>query len=166
MVCNEKGYFEQEKLEALSSICEQCAGAKLVLASEMRKTHAEKKKALAGLKHPMFGLEMAEPDATPTYGAGRTFAEDNWLNRPFEITQWFRTSKMEVSGWVAIDSHDLLHRAENGGTLEGHFVRTDPKEGLTGELADQVIEKLNRARVVPMGLLYLIDDLRAVAWQL
>ena len=161
LVCNDRGLFEQEKLERLASIADQCPGTEFVLTSEMRKAHKEKKSALSGIGHPMFGLEMATPDATPVYGAGRTFAEDNWQNRPFEISQWFRTTSMVVGNWVVIDSHSLVRSAEGGSSLNGHFVKTDEVAGLTVELADRVVEMLNRAKVMPMGMPYTVEQMRA-----
>lgn len=53
------------------------------------------------------GMQLAEPDATPAFTSGRAFAEDNWMGRPFEITQWFQRTTLKVGNWLVLDSHDL-----------------------------------------------------------
>lgn len=69
--------------------------------------------------------------------------------RPREITQWIsaQNSKVDrgeldddhrVQAWVAIDDRPLLH--ESGGkALEGHFVQTNVRRGLTRAMVDSVV---------------------------
>ena len=74
--------------------------------------------------------------------------------RPREITQWISAQNAKVDRgvldesyrvreWVAIDDRPLLH--ESGGkALEGHFVQTNVRRGLTRALVDSIISCLRQ----------------------
>lgn len=57
-----------------------------MLSSDWRKDPDKKKKALGGLNHKMFELDVAEPDSTPQLNV--LFAEDGYTVRPREIAQY------------------------------------------------------------------------------
>jgi len=57
--------------------------------------------------------------------------------RYVEVLTWVDQHSDEILYWVAIDDADLLKRSER---LEGHFVKTDPKIGLTEDDANQAIK--------------------------
>jgi hypothetical protein len=44
-----------------------------------------------------------------------------------------------VSNWVAVDDTDLSNNNRSN-TLDGHFVKTDPKEGLTKSISSKIID--------------------------
>lgn len=73
-------------------------------------------------------------------------------NRPIEILRWMRAhnkkateeegGEEKVSEWVAVDDRMLLGEKQ-GIKLEGHFVHTHPRQGLTQAAANQCIAILN-----------------------
>ena len=159
MVCNERKLFEQEKLEELARMTEACPGLRFVITSSWRKDTQKKRSAVKGLTHEMFGLELAEPDATPVHHT--PFEEDAHLCRPREILAWLQQQKsMNVGAWVVIDSHDLT-RMDGGDCMQGQFVRTDAAQGLTQERADAAIERLvhgPRSRLLELGYIYGVEE--------
>merc|ERR1711907_524761 len=72
------------------------------------------------------------------------------MNRPVEILRWIKEHNDKakagkgtlVEEWVAVDDRDLLHE-NSGSKLQGHFVHTNPRQGLTQAVADQMIRILN-----------------------
>lgn len=72
------------------------------------------------------------------------------MNRPVEILRWIKEHNEKakagkgtlVEEWVAIDDRPLLQE-NSGAKLEGHFVQTNPRQGLTQAVADQCIRILN-----------------------
>jgi len=66
--------------------------------------------------------------------------------RALEITSWFGGPGHRRLPWIAIDDLDLAHTAV-GDRLDGHFVRTDSKEGFTPAHAALALDLLAKQGV-------------------
>mmetsp|Transcript_161001 Transcript_161001/g.283744 ORF Transcript_161001/g.283744 Transcript_161001/m.283744 type:complete len:170 (-) Transcript_161001:23-532(-) len=141
LVTDIPGWFRQPLLQNLWTVV-QATGAKVVLSSDWRRSLQARVYSRAVLTFYGAGYIACTP-CLPHFP----------LQRPHEILRW----KEEYEGqpgneplvnWVAVDDRDLLQ--ENRGLLlAGHFVRTNPAEGLTEEKAQECIRILTEKPEVP-----------------
>jgi hypothetical protein len=132
------GKLDLSKLNRLTRVC-STTGACVVVSSHWCLVQAQLRSLVATLRY--FGCDVI----------GVTPSRQPWaLDRPLEIADWLRSYNTAAAkhhrppiGWfVAVDDRQLLQ--ENGGAaLEGHFVWTDPRVGLTDSDADGMIERLS-----------------------
>lgn len=132
------GKLDLTKLHRLTRVCTS-TGACIVVSSHWRLVQAQLRSLVATLRY--LGCQVI----------GVTPSRQPWaLDRPLEIADWLRSYNAAAAqhqrppiGWfVAVDDRHLLQ--ENGGTaLDGHFVWTDPRIGLTDADAQGMIERLS-----------------------
>lgn len=81
---------------------------------------------------------------------GRTNVLDGDGGRPNEVLDFLdhyiaggSTKGATVHGWCVLDEHDFL-KHKQGSRFVGHFVQTNPKEGISEEVADRIIEAIRQ----------------------
>mmetsp|Transcript_8993 Transcript_8993/g.29545 ORF Transcript_8993/g.29545 Transcript_8993/m.29545 type:complete len:290 (+) Transcript_8993:73-942(+) len=145
--CSTPGVIEPDKVENLKSIVKQ-SGAQIVLSSNWRHTkqaRMEVKRVLS--RH---GIGEAIIGRTPQIGTPWSAA------RPKEITKWIDDHNARVRAgeappnlgmvehFVALDDRPLIQEL-GGQAMQGHFVQTNFRRGLTKALADAAVRVLNVA---------------------
>lgn len=126
--------FIDDILVALVARIVRETGAEIVLSSTWR--IEEKDKSLVVQALSRHGLEIH--DCTPVLRRNGDWTEDNWVRRHEEITSWL--AGKEISVFAIIDDMDDAR-------IEGSFFQTDEDVGLTVEIAERVIEHLERISV-------------------
>lgn len=126
--------FIDDILVALVARIVRETGAEIVLSSTWR--IEEKDKSLVAQALSRHGLEIH--DCTPVLRRNGDWTEDNWVRRHEEIGAWI--SENRVERFAIIDDMDDAR-------IEGSFFQTDEDVGLTVEIAERVIEHLERISV-------------------
>lgn len=122
--------------------------ARIVLSSDWRKEHVLKQGVNQALQeHGMLGLYDETPDLDHTApGVIKAIHSSFREKRCKEIRKWLRTHP-KVTQFVAIDDIDLsqVEKNETGMCLDPNleFIRTNPSQGLTLELAKLAVSFLN-----------------------
>ena len=147
------GYLgiENRLVKILRKIADE-TGAKIVLTSTWKegwhKDYAKCKNWVKYLRDELKKEDLEILDVTPE--------EKHWSNRGVSIKEWLAKNKTDE--YVIID--DILFAEFIEFDLIKHFVKTNPKTGITEENAEKAIEILN-------GHLYerTKEELEADAWQ-
>jgi len=132
LCCNPSGVLETSKLLLLQKVIRQ-TGAKVVLSTNWRYYAELKRKLIRVLAS--FGIDCIGD--TPNCGP------DAQLLRPLEISSWLKAwnlaaGRPPIRSFVAVD--DRLLTSECGGEqLKGHFAHTNPAQGITERVAQQMI---------------------------
>jgi hypothetical protein len=66
-----------------------------------------------------------------------------------------------VHGWCCLDESDCARHAAQ--RFEGHFVRTDPRLGISAQVADQCIEQLRMKRLDAPSRAWVVKPFDATA---
>jgi hypothetical protein len=117
----------------------QATGAKLVLSSDWRRYRRNIEVLRQSLQLHGMDIIGCTPQLSP-----------HVPQRPAELLQWihdYRSHGGQIGAWIAIDDRDLLVEKQ-GNQLEGHFVRTNPKIGLDGNVAHKSIQLLQSQSTV------------------
>eukprot|EP00617_Octactis_speculum_P026073 CAMPEP_0185747748 /NCGR_PEP_ID=MMETSP1174-20130828/6387_1 /TAXON_ID=35687 /ORGANISM="Dictyocha speculum, Strain CCMP1381" /LENGTH=184 /DNA_ID=CAMNT_0028423073 /DNA_START=94 /DNA_END=648 /DNA_ORIENTATION=+ len=131
--CNFDGRLEEERLAQLGRVVD-ATGAKVVLSSDWRR-HPH---LVEQVESTLLRMGVDCLGATPQGALYRRI-------RPQEITQWLNQwNGLPIHDWVAMDDRDLLTE-EGGDALQGRFVHTLFRSGLTAPLADMAIQILSQS---------------------
>ena len=131
--CNYHGELEAAKLEQLARIVE-VTHCQVVLSSDWRRQPHLCMRAESALCS--YGVTCI--GATPQYPIYARV-------RPKEILAWMADYKGPIAGWCAIDDRDLVLEEGGAPAFVNHFVLTEFSIGLSGQLADRVIDRLSRS---------------------
>ena len=128
--CNYHGELEAGKLALVERIVQQ-TDCRVVLSTDWRRQPHLRKRAEDTLAE--YGVTCI--GATPEFPMYSRV-------RPKEILAWLADYRQPVSGWCAIDDRDLVLEEGGAPAFLHHFVLTEFNTGLTPQLADKVVTRL------------------------